>query len=91
MAGYKNYEVKRNKHKKIHNIFEAPKNNNKDMENLTKSERLMEGIATWCSFYRANPHRFCKEYLGFQLKPFQQILLYMMNYCNYFMYLAARG
>lgn len=56
-----------------------------------KSDRIMNGIATWCSFYRANPHRFCKDYLNINLKLFQKILIYMMNYSNYFMYIASRG
>lgn len=56
-----------------------------------KSSKIMNGVATWCSFYRANPHRFCADYLNVHLKLFQKILLYMMNYSNYFMYLAARG
>jgi hypothetical protein len=56
-----------------------------------KADRIMDGIATWCSFYRANPHRFCKDYLNITLKLFQQILLYMMFVSNYFMYIASRG
>jgi hypothetical protein len=56
-----------------------------------KSERIMNGVNLWCSFYRSNPHRFCKDYLSIDLKIFQQILLYMMNISNYFMYIAARG
>lgn len=56
-----------------------------------KAQRIMSGIAKWCSFYRANPHRFAKDYLGLDLRIFQAILLYMMNLSNYFMYLAARG
>ena len=56
-----------------------------------KSAKIMNGVATWCSFYRANPHRFARDYLGITLKLFQMILLYMMNVSNYFMYLAARG
>lgn len=58
---------------------------------LDKSSRIMKGVATWCSFYRANPHRFAQEYLGISLRLFQQILLVMMNISNYFMYLASRG
>ena len=54
-----------------------------------KADRIMNGIATWCSFYRANPHRFCKDYLNINLKLFQKILIYMMNYSNYFMYIAS--
>ena len=56
-----------------------------------KVKRLMRGIGIWGSFYRANPHRFCEEYLNIHLKVFQKILLYMMNKSNYFMYLASRG
>ena len=31
-----------------------------------KAKRIMNGIATWCSYYRSNPHRFCKDYLNVQ-------------------------
>jgi len=57
----------------------------------SKADRIMNGVNTWCSFYRANPHRFAKDYLGVELKIFQQILIFMMNISNYFMYIAARG
>ena len=56
-----------------------------------KSERIMQGVAYWASFYRCNPQRFAKDYLNIHLKLFQKILLYMMMCCNFFMYLAARG
>jgi hypothetical protein len=56
-----------------------------------KSNRIMNGIAVWCSYYRANPHRFCKDFLNIDLKLFQKILLFMMNYSTNFMYLASRG
>lgn len=56
-----------------------------------KAKRIMNGVDAWCSFYRANPHRFCEDYLNIKLKLFQQIILYMMNWCNYIMYIAARG
>lgn len=56
-----------------------------------KAERIMNGVATWCSYYRANPHRFCKDYLNINLKLFQMILIFMMNISNYFMYIASRG
>jgi hypothetical protein len=67
------------------------KNYNKSGDKSTKSERLMKGIAKWASFYRANPQRFCKDYLGIHLKLFQQILLYMMFHYVYVMYIAARS
>ena len=56
-----------------------------------KSERIMQGVAAWTSFYRANPQRFVKDYLNVNLKLFQKILIYMMMLSNYFMYIAARG
>lgn len=51
----------------------------------------MNGVAKWCAFYRANPHRFCKDYLNIHLKPFQAILIYMMFHYVYIMYIAARS
>lgn len=56
-----------------------------------KSERIMNGIAVWAGFYRANPHRFVVDYLNIKLKLFQKILLYAMMHNNFFMYIAARG
>lgn len=56
-----------------------------------KSERLMEGVAYWGSFYRSNPQRFVKDYLNINLKLFQKILIYMMMVSTHFMYLASRG
>lgn len=56
-----------------------------------KSERIMNGIAVWAGFYRANPHRFVIDYLNIKLKLFQKILLYAMMHNNFFMYIAARG
>lgn len=56
-----------------------------------KAERIMNGVATWCSYYRANPHRFCKDYLGLNLKLFQKILIFMMNISDAFMFIAARA
>ena len=57
----------------------------------TKSERIQEGFEIWVAYWRANPHRFAKECLGLNLKPFQQFLLVAMNISNYFMFIAARG
>lgn len=56
-----------------------------------KSERLMDGVAYWASFYRKNPQRFVKEYLNIKLKLFQKILIYMMMVSTNFMYIASRG
>lgn len=89
MAGIQNFQVNRNKEHKGNNIFNKGRNFNKNSS--TKSERLMDGIGVWASFYRANPHRFAKEYLGINLKLFQMFLIYMMSVSHYFMYLASRG
>lgn len=32
-----------------------------------KAKRIMNGVDAWCSFYRANPHRFCLDYLNIKL------------------------
>ena len=63
----------------------------KDNDNMSKSQKIMDGVGIWCSFYRANPHRFVKDYLGVNLKLFQKILIYMMNKYFYVMYIASRG
>lgn len=66
------------------------KKSDKEIAN-DKAERIMNGVAVWCSYYRANPQRFCEDYLDIHLKLFQKILIYMMMWSNYFMYLASRG
>lgn len=56
-----------------------------------KADRIMNGVAVWCSFYRNNPQRFAKDFLNIDLKIFQKILLYMMMCTDYFIYVASRG
>ena len=56
-----------------------------------KATRIMNAVATRCSFYRANPHRFCKDYLNLNLHPFQIVLLYMMNLATNFCFIGSRG
>lgn len=84
------WQVDRNKYSKKSLGYKG-KNFNRSTEKLTKSEKLMKGVAKWASFYRANPHRFCKDYLNIRLKPFQAILLYTMFNYVYIMYIAARS
>lgn len=72
-------------------VFATRKNLNKKMKSLTKSEKLMDGIGLWTSYYRLFPHIFAREYLGLNLKIFQQILIYFMMHFNYVIYLASRG
>lgn len=68
----------------------AMKKTDKEIAN-DKVERMMHGVGIWCSYYRANPHRFCKDYLNIELKLFQKILIFLMMWSNYFMYIASRG
>lgn len=56
-----------------------------------KSQRILEGVAAWCSFYRENPQRFVEDYLNVHLRLFQKILIYAMMHNNFIMYLASRG
>ena len=58
---------------------------------MSRIESILAGVEAWTSFYRANPQRFAKDYLHIHLKLFQELLLYMMNICYFFCYIAARG
>lgn len=92
MAGYKNFQVDRNKYKNgINDIYKRKKRVNKSIVIKSKDQKLREGFKKWTSFYRENIHRFAEEYFGMRLHLFQKILLYMMNHVSFFMYLAARG
>lgn len=88
MASHANFQVNRNKATKGIDVFSSGRNHRKEG---TKSERMMEGVAIRASFYRANPQRFVKEYLGIDLKLFQQIILYAMMMFPFLTYIAARG
>lgn len=89
MATYSNYN-KDNQQKK-YDIFSQRRNLNKSMENATKSEKLMNGVGLWTSYYRLFPHLFVRDYLGIHLKVFQMILIYFMQHNVYFLYIASRG
>ncbi|MDT0160284.1 terminase large subunit domain-containing protein [Bacillus sp. AG4(2022)] len=91
MGGYKNYSVKRNKHKNAVGAFDRQRKFNKGSDNLTKSEKLMEGVAAWAAYYISRPDIFAEDYLGLSLKPFQKILLYVMMHYNYTALFASRG
>lgn len=54
-------------------------------------ERIMEGVDIWCSYYRANPCRFVKDYLHINLHIFQKILLQSMNDCTTSVFIGSRG
>lgn len=65
----------------------------KKRENLSKSSsrNLREGVKIWASFWRANPHRFIMDYLGFNLHIFQMILVYAMDKSKLVVFIASRG
>ena len=65
----------------------------KPRKNLKKDsyENLLDGVKIWTEYFRKNPHRFCMEWLGINLYWFQQVLLYMMNICTLFCFIASRG
>ena len=58
---------------------------------MTRQEKIMQGAAVWCSYYRSNPHRFAEDYLHLKLHLFQKILLVMMNVSTTFVFIASRG
>nr|DAK91757.1 MAG TPA: large terminase [Caudoviricetes sp.] len=89
MASHSNFN-KDNQAKK-HDIFSRRRSLNKSMDNATKSEKLMNGIGLWTSYYRLFPHLFVRDYLGINLKVFQMILIYFMMHYHYFLYIASRG
>ena len=58
---------------------------------MTERQHKLLRIANLAAFYRANPHRYVKDFLHINLKLFQKILIYLMNVSDYFMFIAARG
>ncbi len=58
---------------------------------MSRQEAVMTGAAYWCGFYRCNPHRFVHDYLHVNLKPFQKILLAMMNWSTTTVFIGSRG
>lgn len=64
-----------------------------ERDNLTGDSRkdIIEGAGEWGAFYRENPGRFCVDYLGIDIHPFQHFVLYqlMHNYQN--VIIATRG
>ena len=59
--------IKYNNNKNKNDLFEQRRILNKDVENATKSSKLMKGIGIWASWYRFFPHLFVKDYLNVYL------------------------
>ena len=58
---------------------------------MSRKEKILNGVAQWCAYYRANPHRFAKDYLHLNLHLFQKILLVMMNWSSSTVFIGSRG
>lgn len=58
---------------------------------MTRTERIMYGAAMDCAYYRANPHRFAKDYLHLDLRLFQKIVITMMILSSNAVFIGARG
>lgn len=89
MAGYSNYRKDSAKYTSKINLFKVERNHRKSGE--TKSEKFNRQMHIWVAYYRANPHRFAKDFLGLELHLFQAILLWAMMHHNIFMFIASRG
>ena len=64
------------------------------MSSLARSRRdkVIEGMAIWGSYYRANIDVFVVDYLQLDfLKWFQLVLLVMMDRARVFLWIASRG
>lgn len=56
-----------------------------------KADRHREAVKKLAAYYRANPHRFAKDYLNIDLRLFQKIIIFIMNWATNFMLITARG
>lgn len=83
-----NYVIDIKKNNIKADLFRIKRSHRKDTNH---SEHFLNQIALWTSFYRANPHRFVRDFLGIELKPFQVFLLHGMIKNNKFMFVGSRG
>lgn len=58
---------------------------------MDRFTRILNGVAIWCAYYRANPHRLAKDYLHLDLHIFQKILIVMMNWSSTTVFIGCRG
>ncbi len=63
------------------------KNRPKKLSEQDKRKRVKE----WCTFYRRNMNLYATERLKIKLRPFQHIMLYMMNVSDVFWCICSRG
>lgn len=59
---------------------------------LNRDNRYKDGLKMFISFWRGNIHRFIMDYFECtELKPFQNLLLYLMSQNVMMAYIASRG
>ena len=58
---------------------------------MAKKYNHIEAVSRAAGYYRANPHRFVKDFLHIDLKWFQKICIFMMNFNSAFCMIASRG
>lgn len=58
---------------------------------MNRTEKILNGVAVWCAYYRSNPHRFAHDYLRLNLHLFQKILIVMMNWSSTTVFIGSRG
>ena len=69
-----------------------PSNKKTEQEVINeKSDKILRIAAERCAYYRANPQRFCEEFLGLHLKLFQKIIIWLMMHSDMFCFIASRG
>lgn len=70
-------------------------NQNEERENARpkkiSQEKKSSNLKHWTTFYRRNINLYCSDRLGIELKPFQHLMLYLMNISMVFVAIASRG
>lgn len=62
-----------------------------NVESLHYDEEFLRSAIKHFAMWREYPFKFVSEYIGFELKPFQCVLLYEMAHNNNFCFIASRG
>lgn len=57
---------------------------------LSRQEKRIK-TKQWCTFYRRNMNLYATERLGIKLRPFQHIMLYLMNVSDVWWCICSRG
>ena len=60
-------------------------------KSLSVSQERERNLMEWVGYWRKNPQKFAKDYIGINLFWYQKFLIYMMDKVSIFMYIASRG